>query len=551
MAPEFNLLTEPWILVGEQSGETKPLSIREVFVRAHELSGLSGELGAQDAAILRLLLGILYSIYTRVDDAGKPLKPGYGAYELWERLWTRKSFSMDVIGPYLDKYADRFWLFHDIHPFWQIIFDELPTNAEGITLKPTAMSAAKMIGVLAETEQNPNLFGGRRDKRRISFSEAARWLVYINAFDVSPGGTPGKNPKTVKGYGHPFPANLGLIWANGGNLFETLMLNLVFKNNGKNWPDGSAWWEIPPPCTSAADLERIQLPPPESIVELMTMQYRYIRLLKEDGFVTGYELWSGVNFGNTRIEQMTSWASNKSGERYPRAHDPAKQMWRDFASFAPSSENDNYPGIIKWLDSLHGKVQLPVLQLNIAGVTYKKDTAISDAFSDRLQVNAKLLHAIDEGEEADESDPSRKTHGWVVRITAELQTTEKMIYALSVLASDLALASGMPKGKRDADIKQKRSAAKEQAYFRMDAPFRKWLAEIDPTLDDIDETCAAWRRDARAIILRFGTELTEQAGPHAIRGHVFRNKETKTEEWFTAPDAYSKFRAHVRKICES
>ncbi len=543
--PEFNLLDDPWILASDKSGETYPHSIRGIFTNAHELTALSGELPTQDAAILRLLLGILYAVYTRVDESGQPLQPKYGAVSLWKRLWSRGSFSMEVIEAYLDRYKDRFWLFHDEMPFWQVKFNQSPITDQGITLKPTLIEAPKMIGDLADGDK-PNLFCSREDKRGVTIPEAARWLVHINAFDVSPAGNPGKNPKTVKGFGHPLPASLGLLWVSGNNLFETLMLNLALQYNGQNWPDGCAWWEEPPPCVTAADLERTEVPTPKSIVELMSKQYRYIRLIRDGALVTGYELWSGVKFmgESVFIEPMTAWAIRKDKTRYPRAHDPARQMWRDFAAFASSVSDDkstgNNPGVIKWLNKLQLRgAELPTVQLQIAGITYKKDTAVGDAFSDHLQVNAKVLQTIDDNDASGED--------WIKRITSELQNTDKMVWDLSILASELALADGMPKGKQDGEVKQKKESAKEQAYFRLDMPFRAWLADIDPTRDNIDDSCKAWRDIARREILRFGQELVGEAGERAVRGHVFRDQSTGKEEWYTAPKAFNNFLHLIKK----
>ena len=63
----------------------------------------------------------------------------------------------------------------------------------------------------------------------LGFAEAARWLLYINAFDDT--------SAKPKGKGLPSPGvgwlgRLGLITGVGNNLFETLLLNLVLIKDG-------------------------------------------------------------------------------------------------------------------------------------------------------------------------------------------------------------------------------------------------------------------------------------------------------------------------------
>lgn len=537
---EFNLLDEPWILTVDMDCQTAPLSLTDVFARAHELKALAGELPTQDVATLRLLLSIVYAVFTRVDENGAPLEADYDALELWRRLWERQSFPLDVVESYLRRYHDRFWLFHPERPFWQVKFDKenLPVNKNGIKLKPTEVDAPKFIGDISDGDK-PNLFGGREQKYNITFSEAARWLIHLNAFDVSPAGNPGKNPKTVKGFGHPWPADIGLVWISGNTLFETLMLNLVLLNNQDYWPEGNAWWETKLPCTNANDLERIDTFVPQSIIELMSMQYRYVTLRREGNFVVGYDLWSGVKFDNDYVftEQMTPWAISKRNDmRYPRKNNPSRLMWRDFATFVPYKAHDDSPGVMRWIAELKMReFTLPFLSLSIAGIVYKKDTAVYDVFSDSLVINSGLLSAL--GEE------------WVERITNLLKTTEKLVDYLGYLAADIADASGVgkgPDGKRKTD--GKRNVVKEEGYFCLDVPFRTWLAAINPETDNIDDACKQWLNIVRITILRLGQELVSEAGERAFVGREIKKNADSRGPLMTAPKAYIKFKNMVNKI---
>ncbi|MCL2490986.1 MAG: type I-E CRISPR-associated protein Cse1/CasA, partial [Propionibacteriaceae bacterium] len=55
----FNLVDEPWVLVLDENGQQRELSMRETFHRAAEMRALSGDIATQTFAILRVLLAVL------------------------------------------------------------------------------------------------------------------------------------------------------------------------------------------------------------------------------------------------------------------------------------------------------------------------------------------------------------------------------------------------------------------------------------------------------------------------------------------------------------
>ena len=526
----FNLTDEPWILLADPNGNDTEVSLTDALVRAHEYKSFSGELPTQDAAVLRLLLAVLYAVFTRVDEKGESRYTNDYAPDIWRRLWNLKRFPEKVIREYLTHYRDRFWLVHPEQPFWQVSFDKKnpPVNAKGVKCGPTELPIVKMIGDIASYE---NLFCGRSDNWSISYPEAARWLVHLNSFDVSPVGASGDKIKRIKGYEKPWPSDIGLMWVGGKNLFETLMLNLVLEHNQENWPESMAWWEADPPCRTVEDLERTDVPAPSGIVELMSMQYRYVLLQTDNDSVTGYELWSGVKFENANlfIEKMTPWKTAKNGDRYPLRYEPSKQLWRDFAAFMPN-DGDAQPGVMKWIYKLQNqennndkKINFPFFQIHSVGVTYKQNTAVADIFSDSISINAGMLSELGKN--------------WVGRISGVLSKSEKMAYALGELAEWIEMAAGGVKAGKKAKI-----IAKENAYFYFDIPFRTWLAGIDPIKDDINKKCDAWTNTAREIILKLGRELIAQAGPQAFVGREIN------KTLFTAAGSYLEFKNVISKI---
>ena len=60
----YNLLDEKWISVLADNGE-KMVSLTELFEQAHELIGLAGDMKMQDFAVMRILLAVLHTVFSR------------------------------------------------------------------------------------------------------------------------------------------------------------------------------------------------------------------------------------------------------------------------------------------------------------------------------------------------------------------------------------------------------------------------------------------------------------------------------------------------------
>ena len=121
---EFNLLDEPWVRVLCADCTVREVSLTEALLHAHEYKGLAGELPTQDVAVLRLLLAVLHTVFSRVDAKGKMRRSAQERSPTWR--WTLgepvalKHFPVQPITAYLEKWHERFWLFHPERPFWQV-----------------------------------------------------------------------------------------------------------------------------------------------------------------------------------------------------------------------------------------------------------------------------------------------------------------------------------------------------------------------------------------------------------------------------------------------
>lgn len=503
---QFNLLDEAWIAVMRLDGRRDEVSLKRLYREAPDILALSGELPGQNTAVLRLLLAILHSVYRDFRNEDEALNT-------WQELWESGQFPAERIEEYLEGYRERFWLFHPETPFYQIPGLDERDDVFG------PFEVPKINGELSESANKLRLFPQRsgKGKMSLSYSEAARWLLYFNGFAETFGKLEAKckTSKSDPSVGVGWLGKLGLVSAVGENLFQTLMLNFVLlDNNGELWEEGKPLWEKP-----VNFKERNAIVVPRNQAELLTLQSRRVLLERENGAVVAYRFVSGDIFPQeeTFSEQMTVWRFSKQPgdreERYrPRPFRPAVQLWRDFAWLTASAKGSGrMPGVIWWLKHLNEKdiLNKSHFLFQTSGIAYgTMQAVIADVFSDSLAFNAGLLS---------------ERIGWVSRIIEELETTESLVREAGILAQNVAKAAG------DADGYAARDAAKAQAYFRLDLPFRKWLESIDPD-ESMEEKCQEWWDESRKIVLELGREIAESAPRQAMVGRGV-----------SAPEAYNWF----------
>lgn len=85
---EFNLLDEPWVRVMRPDCTVAEVSLPEALLNAHGYVDLAGEMPTQDAAVLRVLLALLFAVFARVDAEGReaPLAKPKDAIARWRAL---------------------------------------------------------------------------------------------------------------------------------------------------------------------------------------------------------------------------------------------------------------------------------------------------------------------------------------------------------------------------------------------------------------------------------------------------------------------------------
>lgn len=525
----FSLLEEPWICVLRADGSPAKLSLTEALIQAHQIRDLAGESKTQDSAMLRLLLAVLHAVFSRVNEQGleDEVTTVQEALRRWEALWVLGVFPQEPLQSYLTRWQERFWLFHPERPFYQVP-----------ELQGTSYSAKKLNGVLFESENKArkqlfSLWSGER-KERLTYDEAARWLVFLQGF----GDSASKKPKPKLSW----LGSIGLIMAKGETLFETLMLNLVlWKDGTERWKEGVPSWE------EAFSKEKLRkIPMPNNQAALLTVQCRRVLLRREDGCVTGYVEAAGDYFPkeNAFCEQMTLWEGIRERDRIigyrPRVHQPSRQMWRDFSVLM--GQDMRKPGVVAWIGLLKVRKKLSkseMISFQIVGVEYgKQDCSISDEFSDQLQMYSGLLGELG--------------HKWQKLISDEVERCDQLAKTVGKLAYKLNKAERESNSKSNKEkIEKAVKNAQEQFYYRLDLPFRQWLLAIDPeaNLRDQQEMRRDWRKQAKMIALELGRELVEQSGPAAFIGRAVTEKIKNREEtrYYCAPKAFNQFLYELRQ----
>ena len=534
---EFDLLTEPWIRVRLKDNTVQEVSLTEALVSAQDYVDLAGEMPTQDAAVLRLLLAVLFTVFSRVNVEGEPepLEKRGQALRRWSELWQLGHFPAEPIRDYLEQWKDRFWLFHPKHPFWQV-----PTLCNGI-----AFGGKKLNGERAESGNKTPLFQNvsKTECEVLSYAQAARWLIYQNGYDER-GGRPKAGNKPRHGVG--WLGQIGFVAVKGKNLYETLLRNMAFPT------EQDALREEQQPCWEREQIraeQSVKIVMPKNQAELLTLQSRRILLKRSETVpgVVGYEVLGGDYWDSENAfgEQMTLWSrTSKKNEKMtykPQQHEAGKQLWREIPSML--DPEGRKPGVLTWnqqLQSLRILSRKEQIVLNMVGIRYdNQEASVKDVYTDQLAMQLAVLDEL--------------SRPWTVRINQEVERCEKAAESIGVLCKELKLAGGLDYNqvKGFKEMQKVTEDARAQFYFAVDQPFRQWLQEIDPEQDDPDEAVQRWETQARRIAEELGAKMVREAGNAALKGHrvvVDKGKKTERTILYTSPKAYNRFRASLREI---
>ena len=529
----FNLADEPWIRVMTADCSVHEVSLTEALTEAHAFKKLSGEMEAQNVALLRLLVAVTHTVFSRVNPEGdeEPVETAEEALRRWQELHSNGRMPEKPIREYLKKWHDRFWLFDPERPFYQALSAE----------NGTENTAAKLNGSVSESNNKARLFASisGEGKKSMTWAESARWLLFLNGFDDCAAKQRDKSSGS-RSMSVAWLGKLGLITASGENLYETILLNMPMLIDGEElWPEEDLpVWEKKHPNEE----ERRTIEMPQNLAELMTLQSRRLMLIRDEDRVTGYKILGGDAFPeqNALSEPMTLWRyledkKEKTAFYVPKRHDRSRQIWRDFGAMVNYGDKEKRPGVVSWCSCLQRKRLLPrnrMLTFRISCVRYDSSqfSSITDSFSDELSFHADLL--LDAGKE------------WIREINRQIGLIELAAQETGRLAINLGKASGS----EEVNQRAASDTAKEQFYLSMDAPFRDWLSGLEPDQESEKRLAliTEWQQQARRTAMALGRRLAEEAGEAAFVGRMV--KENKKEYHYSTPEAYRWFRLHLNEI---
>jgi CRISPR system Cascade subunit CasA len=512
----YNLIDQPWLLTRRLDGSVAELSLVDTLDQAHTLAGLVGEVPTQVFALTRLLCAVLHGAVDGPRDV-----------DHWAQLWDAEQLPMDDIDLYLQRYRSRFDLLHTETPFFQVA---------GLRTAKGEMS--ELSKLIADIPNGRPFFSIRLGPDlRLSFAEAARWVVHCQAFDPSGIKSGAVGDKRVKG-GRGFPIGtgwaglLGGVLPEGATLRQTLLLNLIARDFDPlaRWRDTDApVWERDPVGPGEEREGRAGGP-----VDLYTWQSRRIRLAHDGHRVTGVLVCNGdrrTPQNQHIIEPHTAWRRSENQEQklkqplvyMPREHSPERAIWRGLQALLPGAEKPQAgdaasalsPLVLEWLSHLGDVVDpdFPV-RMRTIGMSYgSQSSTTEEIIDDALSLRAVLLRH-------DAAD----LVGVAVSCVAAAEAAAR---ALGSLAANLTAAvGGEPDGPR--------SRATELAFAELDILFRGWVsglgADTDPTAAQV-----AWHAGANQVIRRLGRDLLERAPIAAWVGRKVNGRlvtSSHADRWF-------------------
>lgn len=520
----FSLLDNPWIKAVDAEGNQIMVGIRGVFDGSHEISFVQGDSPAQNYAVTRLLLAIFWRAHhpdTRVDP-GEAFEHDEWFEELCERL--QGTGRDDAVLEYLQGFEDRFELTDVEHPFMQVA-----------DLHVSSGEIKHVTTIVPESQDSYFSMRAGAERDSLSFDEAARWLVYLQAFDYSgikSGAVGDSRVKRGKGYpiGTGWSGMTGGTLVVGDNLLDTLILNTPAEAI-LNADDRPVWERNPDGPGERSTVG--ENPFPQGAADLATWQSRRVRLHVEGDRVTGVVVSNGDRipdaganvFGDPMTPYRYSTNKSKKGKDiyYPRPYDVDRTMWKALDALVVSETDGGFSGKEKApkrprnLDSLallSWQVDgIPsVLNVELVSVEYgPQASSVATTYSSQMSMPVIVL-----------MEQAKYLRGEVREAAAV--TTDAAV-SLGQFMGNLGLAAG-----GDYEFG---SGATDRVLAELEPRFNAWLRNLadlteeqarEPN-DKLDELLENWQKTVRDAIDAQAKIALRGAGPRALVGRVLDQSE--------------------------
>ena len=521
-SPDFNLCNEPWIPVLYVSGQTQEVSLKQLFDESNSIRKIHSGDATTDVAILGVAVAIFFrAVLENTEEYGEL----YREPKKWiQNISSGGSEQLYFVQDYLKKYQDRFNLFDAERPFMQV--------ADLHTSKGEVKPVSRLV-----LDSESEYFSMRAEQAltSLSYAEAARYLVTVQAYDYSgiKSGAVG-DPRVKGGRGYPIGVGwygtTGKIIIHGENLIETLLYCIdyeqllnVEKVKGKSHRialQDKPLWERELPDTAAPRAYKGGDPtkykdepaPAAGMCEILTWQSRRVRLFPENGRVTGVLVSNGDKWldRNTYTDPLTAYrfSKNQSTQTHyvwmPQTHSAERTLWRGadalLTRLSSSQEKQNKPAtVIRQISS--GKYFSPdtKTKIQLVGMVYGTQSSIVEETIDE-SVTLELGILTEQGAEIS------------AMVRDNIQLTMDASIALGQYAGNLLRAAG-----KEYEF---RPSVTESILHRMEDEFRSWLADLSVS-DDVSAQAAKWQSKVRRILEGEADQLAVSAGPKAAIGTIY------------------------------
>ena len=339
----FNLLDECWIPVIRQDWQRAEISLIELFQTWETVREIQADNPPTTLAIHRFLLAILHRAYQ-----------GPKNIDHWEEI--QQDNGKGAIA-YLEKWRDRFDLFHPERPFMQDA--EIPEESSGEVYLAHVLHGNNTSTVFCHEHEWSH--------SSLSIPEAARLILRLQNFD-----TGGRKTGATESAAVLPMMDAANVLVRGDDLCETLLLNLI-QYDGEEKPcvatgDDLPVWER----QSQKPKERI----PVGYIDYLTYQWRRVKVFVQGDRVVRVALHPGdrisKDLSTSQWECGIAYNKTKKGLMTVRLNQN-RSLWRDSAVFLQSSnEVSSCPRIVEWVailkaekDLVKSNVHLQILGLNV------------------------------------------------------------------------------------------------------------------------------------------------------------------------------------------
>jgi CRISPR system Cascade subunit CasA len=480
----FNLLQEPWIPVVKGNWEYQELSLLDFFRTWQNLKEIQADNPPTTLAIYRFLLAIMHSAYQgpkNIDD--------------WEKIQLddgKKAIE------YLEKWRDRFDIFHPEYPFMQDL----------------ALTEDKAVPIFAlHTMSTSTVFSHEHEFSgyAISLPEAARLLVRLQSVDITslrafyPKQTSGNrsavNTPTINN------ANVLIV---GRNLKSTLMMNLMEYDLERNKPTALMPGTKDLPSWEVSYAGKPTSSIPNAYISYLTYPWRRLNLFRRRDLVDRIAITMGNSLPNDLpFNQWECGLAFKDDK--PIRISPKRQLWRNSHSFLRSADTESRPQIVKWVAKLAAEEGLvdKLINLQVFGMCADKAKplawsvdrfAVPTIYIQDKKLSQRLKDSVDFAEE------HRKIfaafHGSPYQVLAEVLKNNEAGKLASALDGE------------------------SRYWSTLDPIFLKLLEELPKNKEEIEDKFLAWKKAVQKAASDAFTDSIE-----SIRNYEARAKALQALGW--------------------